>query len=389
MTKLTEKNLLTLTEGYHSDDAVEGLRFYRGKRKSTWSFATRTGREPIGAYPAMSLAEARNHASRMVGGGAPPAEVTKRAAVVATGGPTLGAVIKEYEAYRIRKGEEVKTLDHSLKMVRNNLDDHLKQPIKAFGMDELIAVHDAIAVEGGLRKMKDGTMQRSGNGAVQMADRFVSYLRPVLSYAVYRRYIATNFARDILKAGANVKRERFLSEAEIAKLWDATDSEHSYDRLIRFLLLTGQRLEEASTLRYGDILDGVWMQRDNKSDRPVKIKLAAKALEIVRTGEARELVFPGQKVDVPMSGWSKLKAALDERSGVTDWRQHDLRRTMSTWMNEKELAPPHIVELCLNHSVAGVAGVYNRADMVEAKHAAWTAWEGFVLKRRSASSRRA
>ena len=46
---------------------------------------------------------------------------------------------------------------------------------------------------------------------------------------------------------------------------------------------------------------------------------------------------------------------------MTDWRLHDLRRTVSTRMNELGLAEPHVIEAILGHTVKGVAGVYNRA----------------------------
>ena len=34
--------------------------------------------------------------------------------------------------------------------------------------------------------------------------------------------------------------------------------------------------------------------------------------------------------DRPISGWSKAKSALDEKSKIADWRLHDLRRTCAT-----------------------------------------------------------
>ncbi len=35
-----------------------------------------------------------------------------------------------------------------------------------------------------------------------------------------------------------------------------------------------------------------------------------------------------------MSGWTKMKNQQDEISGVTDWRLHDIRRTVGTNMAE-------------------------------------------------------
>lgn len=76
------------------------------------------------------------------------------------------------------------------------------------------------------------------------------------------------------------------------------------------------------------------------------------------------------------SGFSKAKAALDKRSGVTDWRLHDLRRTVSTGMNERGVLP-HVVEAVLNDisgARAGVAGVYNHALYSPEKRATLDLW---------------
>ena len=58
---------------------------------------------------------------------------------------------------------------------------------------------------------------------------------------------------------------------------------------------------------------------------------------------------------------------------VPPWRLHDLRRTAATRMADLGVLP-HIVEACINHvsgAKAGVAGVYNRAQYVKEKRAAF------------------
>jgi len=57
------------------------------------------------------------------------------------------------------------------------------------------------------------------------------------------------------------------------------------------------------------------------------------------------------------------KAKAEETGEMAGWRLHDLRRTLSTGMNERGILP-HYVEAILNHidgHKAGNAGVYNRA----------------------------
>ena len=52
----------------------------------------------------------------------------------------------------------------------------------------------------------------------------------------------------------------------------------AFGRMVRFLLVTAQRRDEAASLRHGDILGGVWRQTDNKSGRPHTIPLPDLAL---------------------------------------------------------------------------------------------------------------
>ena len=74
-----------------------------------------------------------------------------------------------------------------------------------------------------------------------------------------------------------------------------------------------------------------------------------------------------------MSGFSKLKAALDKASGVTDWRLHDLRRTAATKMQELGIRN-EVVQSILNHAVPGVGGVYLRAELEKQKAEALATW---------------
>ena len=117
------------------------------------------------------------------------------------------------------------------------------------------------------------------------------------------------------------KRERVLTKKEIAAIWRACENfgDHeparNYARMIRFLLVTAQRRDEAASLRHGDILDGTWRQTENKASRPHSLPLPPLALALVGRGDARDYVF----------GWPARQAGrlfaaertLDQASGVT------------------------------------------------------------------------
>ena len=76
----------------------------------------------------------------------------------------------------------------------------------------------------------------------------------------------------------------------------------------------------------------------------------------------------------PISGFSKMKATMDEQSGVTDWRLHDLRRTARTGL--AELGVPQIIaEKVLNHAERNVlVKTYDRHEYAAEKRDALEHW---------------
>ena len=60
--------------------------------------------------------------------------------------------------------------------------------------------------------------------------------------------------------------------------------------------------------------------------------VAAAGIFARREGDARDFVFAGSVGKI--SGFSKLKIALDKVSGVSDWRLHDLRRRAASRMQD-------------------------------------------------------
>jgi integrase len=86
----------------------------------------------------------------------------------------------------------------------------------------------------------------------------------------------------------------------------------------------------------------------------------------------------------PFQKFSKAKRLLDQLSGVTGWRLHDLRRTCVSGMARLGVAP-HVADKILNHqsgTISGVAAVYQRHEFLAERRAAldlWGAHIGHVL----------
>ena len=85
-------------------------------------------------------------------------------------------------------------------------------------------------------------------------------------------------------------------------------------------------------------------------------KMVCKMLASLPRGSS--YVFPGTGCK-PMGNPGKRKALLDENSGVTGWRIHDLRRTARSLMSRAGVPSDH-AELCLGHVITGVRGTYDR-----------------------------
>jgi integrase len=206
----------------------------------------------------------------------------------------------------------------------------------------------------------------------------------VLRWASEEDLIPVNFVPAIRRA-PEVKRSRVLTKGEMASIWKGCDNlgtrdaAKNFGRLVKFLLVTAQRRDEAASLRFAHIIDGTWRQATNKSDRPQSLTLPPLAKFLVGEGGAQDYVFAGRSGK--LSGFSKLKAELDRASGVTDWRLHDLRRTAATNMQELGVRN-EVVQSILNHAVPGVGGVYLRSELEKQKAKALLKWatalEGIV-----------
>jgi integrase len=199
------------------------------------------------------------------------------------------------------------------------------------------------------------------------ANRCSSNIKLALNYAVECGFIERNplqLVTNRVVGGEEKTRDRVLSNTEIIDLWNST---HKHAPLLRFLLLTGLRIGEGQAARV-EHLDGKILKVDeNKSDRPHWIWLSDEA-------QAQLGNFEGYFFDPisPTAVQSRLKRTQ------TSWTPHDLRRTFATRV--AEFTTPHVVEKLLNHSMQGVAAIYNRHDYREERISASQAWSDALMK---------
>jgi integrase len=65
--------------------------------------------------------------------------------------------------------------------------------------------------------------------------------------------------------------------------------------------------------------------------------------------------------------------------GITDWGNHDLRRTMKTVMSRIGVHP-HVSEKVLGHRLAGILAVYDQHDYADEQREALERWAAHITQ---------
>jgi integrase len=372
-----------------------GIRAYSsGKRHWIVQYRNaqgRTQRKTLGDLAAVTLDEARKQArhdlSRASLGADPQAE--RRAARKAV---RLVAVVEDYLA-----DMKAKLRARSYAEVERHVKRHVA-PLHHHAASTICRA-DIVRLLSDLRDEK---------GPVA-ANRTRASLSALWTWALRSgRLEGENPVAHVPKPARETPRARVLTDAELALIWHCTDSGHDHDRIVRLLMLTGARRDEVGAMTWREVEtdagDGaLWTlpAARSKNGLPHEVLLGLTAVSLLPARrEANPAVFG--ETGGGFAGWSRCKARLDARMQkrlrqnfaehhgrppneteptLQPWVLHDLRRTVSTWMNENGVEP-HVVEAVLNHvsGVArrGVAGTYNKALYRAQKAAALAAWEAHL-----------
>ncbi|MDR7037981.1 integrase [Methylobacterium sp. BE186] len=331
----------------------------------------------LGSADTIDLASARRSAQEKIAEAALGGDPTKaKREARAQAALTFGSLVDRYIADKEAKGRRPSTVSN----MRHHLKCHWQplhcRPLNAISRADLAVRHRELVSECG----------------PHAADRARSILSTFFVWAMAEGMANANPVTNTRTATVPTRRDRVLSDEELVAIWCAC-REDDFGRIVRLLILTGQRRDEVAEMRHTeiDLPTALWRlpPERTKNHRPHEIPLSAPALSIVsaaskRTG--RDFLFG--EGEGPFSGFSKSKARLDERirtvrekdleapHTLVSWRLHDLRRTVATRMADLGVLP-HVVEAVLNHvsgHKAGVAGIYNRSSYRAEKQAALTLW---------------
>src|SRR5262245_18884742 len=181
--------------------------------------------------------------------------------------------------------------------------------------------------------------------------------------------------------------DRVLSDDELVALWRACGDD-DYGRIIQLLICTCCRRQEIGGLAWSECnLEGPqpsWTlpAERSKNGKAHTLPLMPMALAIIKSVPrmaSRDQLF-GSRASSGFASWDRGKTALDERSGVSNWTPHDLRRSAATMMANINVLP-HIIEQILNHQSghkSGPAGIYNKSSYEREVRNALALWEDHV-----------
>ena len=255
-----------------------------------------------------------------------------------------------------------------------------KRPIEEIKRSDINALLDKIEDESG----------------AAMADHTLAYIRRVFNWHASRSDdFRSPIVRGMARGSAANKRDRILSDDELRAFWRASLGwDHPFSHMLRFVVLTAVRRDEAADMRRSELEGDVWtipaVRYKTAFDFEVPLSKAAQnALSSLAKLGKQGFVFTTNG-DKPIKNFSDWKRAFDERmlaalrkiaeerdddaSKVTlpRWTIHDLRRTARSLMTRAHVEPDH-AERALGHVIGSVRGVYDRHSFRDEKRAAFEA----------------
>lgn len=363
----------------------------------SWAVRYRYGGKPrkltLGGYPTLDLGTARERARQALQAvaagrdpGAEKAEANRRARDDADDHDLVSAQLDRFYERHVKPNNTVRTAAEVMraldKDVRSTWGERRVQDITRRDVIELL----------------DNIVDR---GKPIAANRALAYMRRFFNWLIERSVIEKSPCDRVKAPSGETDRDRVLTDDEIRWLWKATERVgYPFGPFARLLLLTGQRRDEVAKARYREFPhQALWQIPKERTKNGIAhdVPLSPTAQEVIaalpRIAGRAGFLFTTTG-GTAISGYSNAKERLDKLMlefarqeaaeygrnpddvEISEWRLHDLRRTMASGMARLGHAP-HVVEAVLNHTagtISGVAAVYNRYTYADEKARALNAW---------------
>jgi integrase len=306
----------------------------------------RPERVKLGRFPDLTVEQARNMAedtNGVIARGGDPAANKREASAAQTFGELFEWYMEHHSKPRKRTWRE--DLDHH-RLHLTHLD-RLK-------LDKVTRTH--------VRAVHTATAERSG---ICQANRTLALVKVVFNKAIAAEIFKGPNPAQGIELYREMSRDRRLAAGELPAFLAAleTETNDTLRDLVWLLLLTGARRGNMLAMRWDQVdwAAQTWRIPETKNGTSHTAPLGEEAMAILRRRRATEgpWVFPGSGVTghivEPKKGW----AALLTRAGIENFRLHDLRRTLGSWMVDTG-ASIAVIGKTLGHKHQATTAIYAR-----------------------------
>jgi integrase len=336
-------------------------------------------RRALGIYGRITLDEAREKARRwykLIDQGIDPVveEERQRAAKRTAQANTFAAVAAEFLK---RHAAGLKKADEARKIVEREF-------VRRWGSRAITDITP--------REVSEAIRAIVERGAPYQAHNALGYVRRLFNWAIGTSEFGIEQSpveklkpKDLI--GSREARERVLTDAELRAVWDAAGAMgYPYGPIFRMLILTGQREREVGDASWSEIdfEKRLWVvpAKRMKGGRAHEVPLSPAAvalLEALPRWTGGDFIFTTTAGLKPINGFSKSKARIDRLSGVTDWKIHDLRRSVRTHFSALPVQDM-VRELVIAHAKQGLHKTYDQHLYQDEKRECLVLWERRLTK---------
>ena len=348
----------------------------------TWQylfdFEGRRRRMKLGRFPGVSLAEARKrHATARAAllDGRDPAKENLDSRSEKRAAPTFGDLAREYlerHAKNLRSGREQE------RVIRKEL-------LPQWGDRKAAEITRRDVVN-----LLDSIVER---GARFQANRTFPLIRQIFNFGVSRDLVPSSPCSNMRRPGGKEQsRDRVLTNEEIRALWNELDHapiSPTVRLVIRFALVTAQRIGEVVSMRWEDVdfESGFWTILGNtaKNEQSHRVPLSREARDLLMStrflARTSPWVFPSPSLDRHISRDAPGQAIRKNRARFGESRStpHDLRRTAASRMASNPV-PRLVIKKILNHTESDVTAVYDRHSYDAEKRDALNGWASMLTE---------
>ena len=239
--------------------------------------------------------------------------------------------------------------------------------------------------------------RKKDQGYDASANQVRGLLKRMFDYAMTLGLVLYNVvqaipSRHIYKV---VPRNRYLSTSEIRTYYTTLLNSRIYrPRKLGLLLSLLTLVRKSELLRakweHIDFEQRIWLIPETKADsatghsREMVVYMSDQVIEIFKELKTiagdEPYVFVGRKsgTHIRHNAFNTAQKSALALTDIPDFTVHDLRRTASTHLNEQGFNSDAI-EACLNHTVKGVRGVYNKAKYEKERTNMLQKWSDFIF----------